>query len=136
MCLCGRYISILSFLDFSLWMFSLYAPCGPKIGLIKLSYLILWGCIRRGSRFLPNSTVLLVTEPGVWHPLCNAQIYLHKKIQTTLGKLVQIIKKRTMDILFEMHLALSTGHGVINWCWNTMSSLYLPMTLLPTYRHT
>ena len=28
------------FLDFSLWMSSLYAPCGPKIDLIKLSYLI------------------------------------------------------------------------------------------------
>jgi hypothetical protein len=28
-------------MDFYLWMFSLYAPCGPKIVLIKLSYLIL-----------------------------------------------------------------------------------------------
>jgi hypothetical protein len=39
LCLCG----ILSFLDFSLWMFSLYAPWGTKIGLINyLIYLILY----------------------------------------------------------------------------------------------
>jgi hypothetical protein len=35
LCLCG----ILSFLDFSLWMFSLYAPCGHKNWFNKLSYL-------------------------------------------------------------------------------------------------
>jgi hypothetical protein len=67
LCLCG----ILSFLDFSLWMFSLYAPCGHKNWFNKLSYL---------------SYLILMYFPAIYlhlyinshgGPACMYTIYIH-----------------------------------------------------------
>ena len=96
------------FLDFYLWMFSLNAPCGPKIGLIKLQ------CILSYLIYICNVSGQPTLEFSMHHTHLTASSMQSCGVKWSLSNTIQYsIMKQMISFIF----SLGNFNVEHNQCW-------------------